>query len=626
MTSIAMLCAVCLATTCSAAESISRDELGREVKLTILVDKVMQPTEGWVTKEWMVQEAARAGFNVFSPRKGYDRLDEVSQVAQWCRRSGIFHMPWMRGTLAAPAVDAPNADDARGRRVVWPSGNEQPLWSVNSDEFWQWTTKYIIEYAKISAENEHLMGVFLDYENYAPGKEGNLYSLSYDDTILGKFAQAQGIELPRLANAERKKWLLDNELHDPFEQFQVDHWRERCRALREAVDEYAPKFQFCIYPAPGTPFMVQACYPEWSTDKAPVILADPYVYGRPSRFLPQKEALEANLRKLTKGLKTPTEAGIPFIYAGGIDPVVTGADPEFCGKNAVMISETTDGYWIFYEGPKYDKDHPEYFKWFTWANGHIAASTFATWHEPRENPEDWSLDVFGDADRASRFVPPDITGEKVAYPAVRMRLDNLLFVACKAGEPVEIEMQNIPVGNYESLLVWDVRDAKLSKVASGTIENNQSGFVRFTPEIDGLYLLGVSAGSCAYSVVGSNMPMGLFAAERASFIHGADRLYFMVPQGVAQFELTVTGAGVETVRLNVLDPEGVVAATGQTTPAQGTTAVKVSAGEHAGKVWSLQITRADEGVLEDNWIKLDPQLPATLSFAPEHVFSTRPQQ
>ena len=33
-----------------------------------------------------------------------------------------------------------------------------------------------------------------------------------------------------------------------------------------------------------------------------------------------------------------------------------------------MISEACDGYWVFYEGPKYDKDHPDYFQWFTRAN------------------------------------------------------------------------------------------------------------------------------------------------------------------------------------------------------------------------------------------------------------------
>ncbi len=287
-------------------QPIERGQLGRGVKLRILVDKVMQPTAGWVTQEWMVKATAEAGFNVLSPRHGQERLDEVRQVAAWCQQYGIYYMPWMRGSLGAPS--GPAAD---GKRIVWAHGGEQALWSPNADEFWQWTTRYIVEYAKISRENRHLMGVFLDYENYSPGGEGNLYSLSYDDVILAKFAKAKGIELPKLAPSERKPWLEKEQLHDEFAKFQVDHWRGRCRELRQAVDEHDPTFQFCIYPAPGTPFMVEATYPEWATQNAPLILADPWVYGRPSNLIPQKEALELNRDKLLQGMETPEEGRHP---------------------------------------------------------------------------------------------------------------------------------------------------------------------------------------------------------------------------------------------------------------------------------------------------------------------------
>ena len=336
-----------------------RSQPGRSQKLRILVDKVLQPEAKWVTEEWMIRETAEAGFNVYSPRLGHDRLDEVRRVSAWCEKYGIYHMPWMRGSLSAPANES-----ADGKRMLWEDGSEQPLWSPNSDEFWQWTTRYIVEYARMSVTDKHLMGVFLDYENYAPGRRWNLYSLSYDNLILGKFAKARGIELPELAHGARKTWLEKEDLHDAFAEFQINEWRRRCRELREAVDEHNPTFQFCIYPAPGTPFMVEATYPEWSTKEAPLILADASVYGRPSKMTPQADALQANLKKLQTGMEIPREAGIPFMYAGGIDPVVRGADPEFSGKNAVMISEVTDGYWIFYEGPKYKEDHREYWKWF----------------------------------------------------------------------------------------------------------------------------------------------------------------------------------------------------------------------------------------------------------------------
>jgi len=620
MRTTCLLAAISVAALCPAAEKIKRGDLGRGVKLTILVDKVMQPTAGWVTEEWMVKAAAEAGFNVFSPRAGHDRLDEVGRVTAWCTKYGIYHMPWMRGSLRAPK--GPAAD---GKRLVWASGNEQPLWSPNSDEFWQWTTRYVLEYAKMSAENNHLMGVFLDYENYAPGKEGNLYSLSYDDLILAKFAESKKIKIPKLDPAKRKGWLEEQGLHEAFAEFQVAHWRQRCRTLREAVDRLDPTFQFCIYPAPGTPFMVQATYPEWATKKAPLILADASVYGRPSRFLPEQEALEANRQKLLKRMEVPKEAGIPFIYAGGIDPCVRGADPEFSGKNAVTISEATDGYWIFYEGPTYTKqDHAEYWKWFTWANRAIVRGDFKARHTPRETPEDWSLAVFDDSAKRPELLAPKGTGKTTKYPPVKLRGENLLLLACKAGQPVELTLQNRPVGRYRSLLKWDVRGPDLAKIASQMIPHAETGTIRFTPKADGVYLVGASAGSCAYSVTGSNVPVGLFAGKGLHLIHGAKRLYFKVPGGVKQCQINIEGSGGETVRANVFDPDGNQAATGQTGPKEGNTrTIRVPAGKQAGAVWSLEITRADQGALEDNTIKLGPKLPPTLSLTPEQVFDVK---
>jgi hypothetical protein len=40
----------------------------------------------------------------------------------------------------------------------------------------------------------------------------------------------------------------------------------------------------------------------------------------------------------------------------------------------------------------------------------------------------------------------------------------------------------------------------------------------------------------------------------------------------------------------------------------------------ADAVWSLELTPADTGVLEDGTIQLDPKLPPVLSLAPDDVF------
>lgn len=601
----------------------ARAALGRTDKLRVLVDKVMQPEAKWVTEEWMIKEAAEAGFNVFSPRAGYDRLDEVRQVATWCGDYHIFHMPWMRGSLTSP-----DTADADGKRVVWEDGTEQPLWSPSADAFWEWTNRFILEYARISVECPALMGVFLDYENYAPGKPGNLYSLSYDDDILGRFAKAVGLELPPLQTGERKGWLEKQGLHERFEEFQVNHWRERCRTLRQAVDAIAPDFQFCVYPAPGTPFMVQAIYPEWATAQAPLILADASTYGRPSRFHPEAESLEGNRARMMEGLEVPREAGIPFMYMGGIDPLVRGADPEFSGKNAVMISEITDGYWIFYEGPSYTKDdHAAYWKWFTWANKAILEGRFDAQHQPRETPEHWFAEAFSRVKAGVKLVATEKAGETLELPGVKLRGDNLSVVSVTAGRPLEVLLRDVPVGRYDAPLRWELRDSSMKPLVSGTIPHGESGSVQFVPEADGLFFLALSSGSCAYSIVKANAPLGLYAAEGLSLIGGVERLWFHVPDGTDTFGVTVSGQGAETARLNVYDPEGAPVATAQTSAKQQSAKATITPGnERAGGVYSLEITRADEGVLEDCTVTLDAKLPPTLSLAREQVFQLLPEK
>ena len=599
---------------CCAAPLPPRADLGHKIKMTILVDKVMQPEAGWKTEEWMLKEAAAAGFNVFSPRQGFDDFAAVKQVSAWCERYGMYHMPWMRGTLAAPA--GPEAD---GKRVVWANGGEQLLWSPNSDEFWAWTTKYIVEYARQSVTDKALMGVFLDYENYATGKQGNLYSLSYDNLIMGKFAQAKGLELPALEPAKRQAWLEENKLSAEFEQFQVNHWRERCRTLRQAVDKFSPEFQFCIYPAPGTMFMLQACCPEWATKAAPIILADPWTYGRPGRFMSHGAGLKQNRNIMEAGLKVARDTNVPFIYVGGIDPVVGGADPEFCGKNAVMLSELTDGYWIFYEGPQYKTTHREYFKWFTWANRAIAANDFRRWQEARETEDPSGLPKFKFS--AGALSLPQTFGKVITYPSVKLRGGNMLLVAGRKGTPVNLTLQYFQVGKNKSEIEYKVSDADAEVLKEGVLPADKPGVVSFMPPADSVYAVSLAAGGSAYSLVNADAPVAIYARDGVNLIFGAQRLYFHVPAGLDKFTLRAAGQGVETVKLTIFDPEGKEVGSAQSTVAKSDVELVVPVGGAGGKTWSLSLTKGDEGVLEDGALRLDPKLPPTLSLTPEQVLT-----
>ncbi len=600
---------------CTAAPALTVDDLGRSVKLRVLVDKVMQPTAGWITKEWMVKAAAEAGFNVFCPRAGFDRPDEVRQVADWCARYGTFFMPWMRGTLAAPMDDT-----AAGRRMVWAGGVEQPLWSPNSDEFWDWTTRHIVAYAKLSREKPAVLGVFLDYENYAPGRPANAYSLSYDDLILRRFADKRGVALPELPFSERRKWLEKHQLHEDFAAFQVAHWRARCRTLRKAVDQYNPKFRFCVYPAPGTPFMRQAVYPEWATKSAPLILADACTYGRPSAFTPMAEALARNRLLLAERMEVPRQAGIPFLYTGGIDPIVRGADPEFSGKNAVMISELTDGYWIFYEGPKFDDDHPRYWKWFTRANRAIAVGDYSLWRKPAEEPDFWFTRLFRHRFADLTLVPPPAPQRRTEFKPVKFRGMHLLMLPLEKGRTAHVALRHHPVGKYESVLRWTFRNPAGAEISRGEVAQGETGTASLEAPETGLFLLGVDAGPCAWSVVAADVSVGVLAVEPVHLIGGPFRLYFRPPPGVRRFTVSFAGSGAETVRVRLRRPDGGVVADAQTTIRKNRDAVTAEAAPDVPGAWCIETGRADEGVIEDNTLRLDPKLVPVLSLAPDQLF------
>ena len=354
-----------------------RARLGREDKLRVLVDKVVAASNNGRMTARHMDEIRDAGFNVIVPRVGASDLRRVARVAEMARERGMFYMAWMRGTRHTK----------NGTRLVWENGVVNDLYSPNADELWDWMASWILGHAALSVKNPAIVGSFLDFENYAHPKPGDAYYLSYDEKILAEFAAARKIKPPQLPPARRYGWLVREKLFNAFRTFQINSWRRRCRRLRRQIDAINPRFQLIVYPSPGTMFLTEAAYREWSTPEAPVILADPSLYGRPA-LVPEATALRANHSLLTRNLTRVRQWGIPLLYMGGLDPIVRGADPEFLGKSAAMSSEVSDGYWVFYEGPKYGRpDHVAYFKWFARANREIVRGNCGLWKQPRKTPE-----------------------------------------------------------------------------------------------------------------------------------------------------------------------------------------------------------------------------------------------
>jgi hypothetical protein len=160
----------------------------------------------------------------------------------------------------------------------------------------------------------------------------------------------------------------------------------------------------------------------------------------------------------------------------------------------------------------------------------------------------------------------------------------------------------------------------MKELAKGSIPPDLAGEVRYTPGVSAVHLLGVSAGGGSYSVVAANVPVGLYAGDGLGLIFGAERLYFHVPPGVTKFSLGAKGQQVENVKLQVFDPSDKLVAEGQTTQKQNAITLSVPAGDGAGKVWGLCVSKPDEGVLEDSTLSVGKGLAPIFSLRPDEVF------
>ena len=585
--------AVWLGAAAAYAQLPDRDKLGTSDKYRILVDKVVSAANDWVFTPDHMKEIRDAGFNVVCPRVGGHELARCRKQTLMAQEAGLYHMAWMRGTLTAKAPP----------RLVWQDGTEQELCSPNSDELWDWTTELIVGHARISADLPAFIGTFLDYENYSKNSRGNCYALSYDSKILGEFAAAKELELPELAPAERYPWLVKQGIHDDFRAFQIASWRARCRELRKAVDAINPRFQFIVYPAPGTLFMREAIWHEWATPEAPLILADCCCYWRRSSDL--GTALQTNHQQLMANMRSLTASGIPFLYAGGLDPICKGVDPEFCGRSAVMASDGTHGYWVFYEGPEYDKQHRAYFDWFRRANGEIVASRYGLFRDVERKaviPEEVTIPA-GSSYCGATLQP--LTGDAMPADqkgaAFTVRGVHSYVVLARAGERIRGEVRVQRLGFYASGCAYGVFDPDGKEVAKGAAKVGEPALIDCPAVKSGVHQIVVDTGQNGGRVSLENQHFCHAGRDVALLMSQPSAWVYVMPEASKALLAVVgsPGARGESAAMAVFDPSGAQAARGETLDGGRFDAELDVAPAMGGKAWRVQFGRASMGVLED---------------------------
>jgi len=533
-----------------------RAKLGsKEEPYRILVDKVLMASNEWVMTPEHVAEIKAAGFNVVVPRTGADENERVERVARMAMEQGLFYMPWIRGTRVETGDPKLRATDELGR-----TGS---LASPNADALWDYWRDRILFYARLSREVPSVLGVFLDFENYDRVKIGGgmCYTLSYDEPILRQFAQARGLSLPDPLPANRAEWLEKQGQTKAFEEFQVGRWRERARKLRQEVDALNPRFQFVVYPATHSLFIREVVWREWHTKQAPLIMAEVDTYWRHEYDL--ADALERLRQIMIKAREALDQVDPAIRYMAGLDPIVSGANPEFEGKSAVLGAEFGHGYWVFYEGPDYHKDHPEYFRWFKRANDHIARRDYSLWRQPAETPNPFDAAVEGKARAVAgaKLVPFNAT-DPVPQDALERgfihRTEATYQVLLKQGERLHGELVALQLAHLRHPSVMAIVSPSGKLLTTVRAEVGKPVPIDLVAPEEGVYGIAVSSGRARGQLKLQNRYVSL-TGKKLWLVHSQPAAYLAPEADAERFALTISSdAPAEHVQVTFRSPDGAV--------------------------------------------------------------------
>jgi len=184
---------------------------------------------------------------------------------------------------------------------------------------------------------------------------------------------------------------------------------------------------------------------------------------------------------------------------------------------------------------------------------------------------------------------------------------------------LEVDLDCIKVGRYESLLHYTLEDPNGKELCAGTAPPGQSTSVAIDAQQPGPYRLRTDAGRNGYRVRAKCQYVTVEASPECPLhvISKADPLYFFVPPGTRYFVLIAQGSGQENVRAAVVSPAGkeIISAS---TVATGRAELGVSVPlEMDGKVWSLLLSKAEKGIFEDATVWFGGGVPAFFSPRPD---------
>jgi hypothetical protein len=605
-------------------DEFSYNPFGSKEKVSIFINIVMSVANAYKHEAWMVDVAKNAGFNTYIAPRIQSTLT-IEDIADWCDARDMKTFQWQRGTSAVSLTDS----TYDGKRY-FPGTGEEAILSPNSDELWTYLTGIASTCATSSLTHPVIKGLFFDFENYNyPDNAGyhQAYLLSYDDVIIGKYETARNITVSATPPL-RKQWLIDNNYHDDFETFQLDHWRERVSQLREDIDAINPQFQFYVYPFGNfdtnnrPPFLYGENAPisKLSTAQSPIALAHYQSYFAPYSIIHDADLQMPYIRNMINdSISYAEEFGTPYMMSAGFDPICLDFY-EFLARAPIAGAELGEGYWVFYEGLDYpSEEHTDCMDWFTWSNAKIAAEDYTAADALYTTTPSW--ESFWDQ-KIIPYLSCPFSSQNNTYSGYNMRATALMALSCESGTPVTIKLNFSQMKSYTDPLAWELRTLDDTTILdSGTLVVGQSNqTISFTPQFTGTFVLGVGSGLNVFNIAEANVPFAFYAGKKLSFCGNTNPLYINVPAGVTNFSVTAESKYTRQVKVSVYSPGGQLVAEDETTSANPIKVIDVSVGSYGSGAWKIVTGPAAVGYYEDFMLTISPEIPRFISLSSSILF------
>ena len=551
----------------------------------------------------IVSKMREAGLNAVWPkvtsfRAAGDEQSAIQRIEQWATACESQELQlWPVVNFAGGQNDRDVLSDFR--REVTPRGVVNRNTPCPVDErYWRAVVfPRFIALADLSRKRACLAGGVLDLEMYGADHAGYGGACACDACRAG-------------AGSDRTEDLLD--------------WQRReitriARELEQAVHRVAPKFQFAaMHLEEPFPFY-EGIALGLGTRDVPVVCAAERTYS--VGYTPEVDETRERFRKLKAHVN----------YVGGL--WIQEFRAEQVAPQLYALGSHGSGYWLYTLGSlavpteqvpqeyRVPDPQPEY-----WSAFREASRELDRFMASRDNYNSPLVEKFVPAEQRltikKRLLDPVMLEPTASAVAARSpNLDqeyslyryNVVFVSLKAGETLRLRWRGVPLSDtHRKDGTFKLIDPEGRYVITQPIRLGNTDELEFVAKLSGTHWLTTNMflNACQMTV---SLPQAVFWGGRHHRLKLSGQvrpLYFVVAEGQSPQLDVVTEDANSPVRVSLLNPDGVIAAT-QVIGGTGQIAATGAAG-----VWSVRVEPSQGEVIHDVSLGLSPPLAPYFSDSP----------